>query len=531
MLLVLSMSMAIFSSCNNGGKPSSENGNSSSSSISSRSGDEEILTEITLPITEETVSFTEWRSWSSDWLSNYGETCGIGEVERLTNVHVDYICVPATAAQEKYGLMLAFGEYPDMIFYGSSTTYPGGLDAGVADGVLRDMTESVRKWMPNYRTLLENDEEIKRISITDEGKNVGIFMIRAYVDGHKQKVVVENEPAWCGMAIRQEWLDELNMEVPETIDELHEVLVAFRDNYGAWMHLFTDGTIGNDYILSAYGVTQDFYMIDGGDQVGFGPTTEEYKTYVTLMRDWYREGLIDPDFMSTNSTAILTDSSYYANDKRGVGMSYQGTVGKYLVINGYTQNEDAFLTAIKGSVLNKGDTTVTTYPSNVACSPTLVTTSVGNDRIEVLSKFLDWHYTYDYLVIQSFGVEGESYVVDENSEWYYVWTDAIKNPSTPGMTNTAEAYATWGEQTQDIMVPLEASFTSDESTEYTTLFVDIESYVAENAVKFIIGTLDIDRDWDTYLSDLEKMNVARCVELKQASVDRYYGKKWLLEEN
>ena len=95
----------------------------------------------------------------------------------------------------------------------------------------------------------------------------------------------------------------------------------------------------------------------------------------------------------------------------------------------------------------------------------------------------------------------------------------------------ADAYATWGEQTQDIMVPLEASFTSDESTEYTTLFVDIESYVAENTVKFIIGTLDIDRDWGTFISDLEKMNVARCVELKQASVDRYYGKKWLLEEN
>ena len=148
--------------------------------------------------------------------------------------------------------------------------------------------------MPNYRGILENDEDIKRIAITDEGRNVGIYMIRCYVDGHNQEVVIENEPAWCGMTVRKDWLDELNMDVPRTIDELYDVLVAFRDNYGAWMHLFKDGTIGNDYILSAYGVMQDFYLIDGGTEVGFGPTTEEYKTYVKLMRDWYAEGLIDP---------------------------------------------------------------------------------------------------------------------------------------------------------------------------------------------------------------------------------------------
>ncbi len=562
--MLLAGSMLVFSavSCGDDQGSSSQSSGSSTASGSTESNDaeEEIVTEITLPITEEKVTFTEWRSWSNNWLTNYGEVRGIQEVERLTNVRVEYTCVPGSAALEKFGLLLASGEYPSMIQASDSIVYPGGLDAGIADGVLRDMTEYVRKYMPNYRSILENDEGIKRIAITDEGKNVGIYMIRCYVDGHNQEVVIQNEPAWCGMAVRKDWLDELNMEVPRTIDELYDVLVAFKDNYGAWMHLYKDGTIGNDYILSAYGVMQDFYMIDGGDTVGFGPTTEEYKTYLKLMRDWYAEGLIDPDFTSTSSTYILTDDEYFANNKCGVGVALQGTSGNYYYYSGYTSEEDFWLEPIEGPVLNEGDTTVSTYPSYTATVPQLICTSVSDEDMPVLAKFLDWHYTYDYAVIASFGVEGESYEIDENSEWYYVWTDTVMKPEgmTPfdarplyglfdnvgymnwkaqfeineatGNTWSAYSYEVWGRQTDDIMIPLGASFTADEATEYNNLYVDIQTYVEESTVQFIMGTLDIDSQWDNYVSTLEGMNVARCQELRQASVDRYYNKVWLLDQ-
>ena len=78
------------------------------------------------------------------------------------------------------------------------------------------------------------------------------------------------------------------------------------------------------------------------------------------------------------------------------------------------------------------------------------------------------------------------------------------------------------------MLPPSASFTTEESNEYTNLFADIEAYVAETTVKFINGTEDIDANWDKFQSTLENMNYQRCVELKQASVDRYYGKVWKL---
>ena len=559
-LLALSMIAMAAVSCGDD-QGSSSQSSSSSTASGGTSGDveEEIVTEITLPISEEKMTFTEWRSWSNDYLTNYGEVLGAQKIEELTNIHIEYTCVPETAATEKYGLLLASGEYPDMSLFGN---YPGGMDAGVADGVLWDMTEAVRLYMPNYRTLLTEHEDVKQIAITDEGRNVGMYMIRCYVDGHNKEVIVETEPAWTGMTIRLDWLEELNMEIPRTIDQLYDVLVAFRDNYGAWMHLYRNGTIGSDYILSAYGVTQDFYLIDGTTEVGFGPMTEEYKTYLKLMRDWYAEGLIDPDFSSTNSTEILTDNEYFANDKCGVGISYQGTCGDVPYRNGYTDNPDIWLEPIEGPVLNEGDTTVTTFQSNVATGPTYVYTSVTAEELPVLAKWLDWHYTYDYAVIQGHGVEGSTYTIDEDSEWYFIYTDKIKNPETPGMTPQAargletmfnnvgymdwkggfelnaatgntyseHAYEVWGRQTDDIMIPTDASFTSDEANEYNNLFVDIETYVEENTVQFIMGTLDIDSNWDSFVSGLENLNIARCLEIRQASVDRFYNKTWLLEQ-
>ena len=138
-LLAMTMVAALAVSCGGDEGSSSGSGSSNDSSTASTVDDSvEPLTEITLPIVEETMSFSEWRAWSNDYLSNYGEILGIQEIEKLTNIHVDYTCVPSTAAKEKFGLLLASGEYPDMIEGdGGNVVYPGGLDAGISDGVLR----------------------------------------------------------------------------------------------------------------------------------------------------------------------------------------------------------------------------------------------------------------------------------------------------------------------------------------------------------------------------------------------------------
>jgi len=413
--------------------------------------------------------------------------------------------------------------------------------------------------MPNYFNLLKEREDVRQVVITDEGNNVGAYMIRATVDAQNQEVIVECEPCWAGLAIRRDWLEELNLQVPETIDELHDVLVAFRDSYGATMDLYSDGLLGYDSILSAYGVTSDFYM--EGDKVAFGPTTEAYKTYLALMRDWYNEGLINPDFITNIGWYLRADDALWANNKIGVGVTVHGFAGRYYnVTAGMTDDEDFYLEPMVSPVLNKGDKVKVMYQSLIAVQPLYVTTSVTDEEMPYLAQWIDYHYTYDYLVLNAYGVEGESYTIDEDSEWYYVFTDNIKYPETPGMSSgtalgfyattysegymdwksgwqnweltgndwSQKSYETWRNQTDEIMLPADIAFTAEEAAEYSLLFVDIESYVSEMSVKFILGTADLDAEWDNFVSTIEGMNVARCVELKQASVDRYNAKTWKL---
>ena len=117
-----------------------------------------------------------------------------------------------------------------------------------------------------------------------------------------------------------------------------------------------------------------------------------------------------------------------------------------------------------------------------------------------------------------------------NNVGYMNWKAQFEINEATGNTWSAYSYEVWGRQTDDIMIPSDASFTTDEANEYNNLYVDIETYVEENTVQFIMGNVDIDAGWDSYLSGLESLNVARCQELRQASVDRFYNKVWLLEQ-
>ena len=62
--------------------------------------------------------------------------------------------------------------------------------------------------------------------------------------------------------------------------------------------------------------------------------------------------------------------------------------------------------------------------------------------------------------------------------------------------------------------------TSDENTDYSNLYVEIESYVQENNVKFITGERSLD-EYDDYRSTLKDMGIDECIKLRQAALDRY----------
>ena len=85
------------------------------------------------------------------------------------------------------------------------------------------------------------------------------------------------------------------------------------------------------------------------------------------------------------------------------------------------------------------------------------------------------------------------------------------------------AYQTWSKYEPANWLPTRLTMTSEEGTEYASLYTDIETYVQESNVKFIMGQMSLD-DYDSYRETLKQMQIERCIELQQAALDRYYNR-------
>ncbi|WP_026528776.1 extracellular solute-binding protein [Butyrivibrio sp. VCD2006] len=520
-------------------------GKSAGSGATTAGGSDSTVTsdggEWTWPLAEK-KELNIWIVWSNDYVENPNDLKAIQKIEEETNVHVNWQVVDASSAQEQFGLMLASGEYPDII-RDVGTYYPGGTEKGVQDGVLADLTDVVDKYMPNYQALRKSNPSLEKDTMTDEGKIVGARTITSYFGD------VTGERVWAGMALRKDWLDDLGLDVPRTIDQWETVLTAFKENYPDCEAPLMIGTNGADlfsHFLSAYGCLADFYK--DGDKVKYAPLEPGYKEWLTLFHDWYEKGLIDPNFMS-NAADMISPADYIGTGKAGAGCEIWGLTDEVLKTQGYTTDEDFSLVATSSPVLKEGDT-----PQIGFATSELVKEEVGIAKttkdLELACRYLDYWYTKEAMMLDSLGIEGESYTVDDNGTYHL--SDKILDMVANGEVNTpAEAVYTyslgtsdfglynWGmfdpiyegnaavnaydefnKDKFDLLLPSCMTMTDEENSEFVALYTDIETLTHENTVKFITGEQSLD-DYDAFAEQLRTYNIDRCIELKQAALDRY----------
>ncbi|KYG33866.1 extracellular solute-binding protein [Alkalihalobacillus trypoxylicola] len=125
------------------------------------------------------------------------------------------------------------------------------------------------------------------------------------------------------LAIRQDWLDNLGLEVPDTIEDFYEVAYAFAhdDPNGTGMNdtigfssigLFDDVT-GTAWRGGAFGLARDWIDIDG-QLVPYQAQLNELEEYIGFMRKAYEEDVLDKDFM-------LHSDWRDANDRLSMGIA------------------------------------------------------------------------------------------------------------------------------------------------------------------------------------------------------------------
>lgn len=542
MLLVLAMVLSLGACGNNASNGSSA---SSQTSTTSDSGDSSTAEEgntaepgeFKLPIVDEPVTLTYFNAddtnaaiITNDWNDNEFYQ----EMERRTGVHLEFETVSSADYQTNFNLMIASGKLADLIYVGASY-YAEGVDAAIDDGYFLDLTDKVEEYMPNYNAIRTSDIQYELLSTTDSGRLGAVYELRQSKQG-----------PWLGLWIRQDWLDDLGLDTPVTFDDYHEVLTAFKEEKGATAPLILNfsGSDGEFGTMSGGLNVLNSWQLDETGKVNFGPYMDAWKEYVTIMHQWFEEGLIDPDFMATDErTADM------AKVVTGASGLFAALYTMPSVYEASSDDPDMNLVPVNPPVKNEGDEIHIRLRDSYTSGNTAI--SADCENWEVALRWLDYLYTEEGALLANYGVEGDTFEFDENGD--PVFTDKILNNENGWtMTQTVASYlcpsaaiANWSDWTRELAgvpekdqacydvwaeaddtwrLPSSVSLTQDESTERAALYADISTTVKEQTAQFISGALDIESNWDAYIASLESSGIERAIEITQAAYDRYLGR-------
>lgn len=470
--------------------------------------------------------------WKPLWWTSVVTSDSVNEVwktlEQKFNVHFEFIQPSVGSEQEQFNLLMAGGELPDIIMTDWSGTdlYTGGLDKYVEEGVIIDLKEHA-EWMPNYLHCIEtyvSAEEQKEFS-TDSGYMTQFYAISPY-----------EEYSCNGLLLREDWLKELGLEQPTTLDQLENILTQFKEKKGAEAPLMFPETgvdLLSGFLVSAYGIGPAFYH--DGDVVKYGPAEAAFKDYLLKMADWYKKGLIDQDFVSRDQEGyrrMLTTS------KTGAVIDSPDNVYTYM-------KDIAIMAGGTYPVLKEGERVHYRYKMYQCRPPYCAAVSADCKNVEAAMTVLDYGYTEDGWMLCNYGIEGLTYNMVDGVA---VFTDVIlNNPEYPSLLDSFARYkwhigpflrfehesdaaitqenmgtrrALTENADADQVMPL-VTLTADEGSEYASIMNQVKTYQDSAVVNFITGKKDIETEFDAYLADLHRLNIDRAIEIQQAALDRY----------
>ncbi len=512
-----------------------------------------------LPITEEPVTLSYFFGFEGSTL-NYiqGGTMNDHQVwnwlEENTGVTMELNVVDKTQETDQFNLMIASGDYADIFPAGD---YANGLEAAYEEEIVTDLTDYLEEYMPNYHQIIHSDQNILK-DVQDGGMFLGIYALKDQIAN----------PSGQGAFVRMDWLEDLNMEVPQTYDQLTEVLRAFKTEKGAVepMSLYNTINMQNGQLIGGFGSIAElstngmggsalsgFYQIDG--EVIFGATAEGTRKYLSWLNDLYQEDLINFENMQNREMNPFSDLNAGLAASGGTGYIFnnQPFGGIY---SDQSTDENCNWWPVQ-DVAEEAGATIPFFEEVSFIDMTSLAISSQCENVEVALQFLDYGYSYEGSLLYNFGFQkgsGEGTV-----ETWDFGTDGEPLMDGDALLTVAEAtniasgvistkdlagivfdkrlsfefgerelscFDAWATNKNTYCILGSATtLNPEESTTASSIYSDILTYVATASLQFINGDLDIKDDtvWNRYVSDIEGMNISELTNIVQGAYDRANG--------
>jgi putative aldouronate transport system substrate-binding protein len=429
--------------------------------------------------------------------------------------------------------MLSSGDLADLICNsdGAATEKLG------RDGGLIPLNDLIKEYAPHIQKLIDTDLDYSSFAYSRDGN---IYQVP------KTQHFKTAEYSW----IRKDWLDKLNLEIPTTVDELHDVLFAFRNNDPNGngkkdeIPLFDrEGWKMPDKVLYFWDSSLEFFPIDG--RMTYEPMEPNFKTAVKNMKKWYEEGLIDPEIFTrgAKSRDILLGSNVGGftkdwNSTAGYNVSLQEAIPGF-------ELEAIPPVANQFGEIKERSTRTSAFGWGIS--------SQCKDPVTVM-KYMDYIFTDEGRRLTNFGIEGETYTLDASGN--PVYTEAVMtSPLTPlgylrsygvgfriGMDqdpnyeiafyaqaakDAANLYLSNYDNWYDPMEPsykdgkLKIKYNADDEEEYLAIMNSVQPYVNEKFQSWILGISDFDKDYPKFIDEIKARGIDRAIEINQEAYDYY----------
>lgn len=422
-------------------------------------------------------------------------------VEEQNDVELEIIQASTKELENKLTLMLASGDYPDIINW-----YNDSMEAKlVSAGLLLPLNEYWDQF-PEIRNARNDD--IWNIMKSADGN---IYSIGWNMEGQGSN----------GLAYRKDWLDKFGLEIPRTLDEYYEVArqIAYNDPDGngandtyamGGYQDVTGKTVGSgnwwDHIWGAFGALPNHWIEKNGKIIN-GSVVPEMVDALKFLNRMYSDGLIDPEFVTDNSKRWKTKV------KAGV---FGAGVTKLQIFDRNNQNnyyipfkeKNPDGQFVYGPMLQGGSDNPLGVRKVSAKGWLRTGIWKSSPNVDAALRVLNWVCSKENNRFLNYGVEGEHYSLDEVGMVEKLVNNQEANEL--GLTQFYMAYSNLLEHTSSEYREAGAYFNSTAAPdvmdgiyvdEMTTTYEKLKDLTNQAFIAMIVGNQPIETGFQEFVSE------------------------------
>ena len=431
-------------------------------------------------------------------------------------------------------------------------------------GTFIDLTPYITpETMPNLSAILEKHPEI-RAAITMDGKIYGLpagEQMTTLGIGREKSYSIFCVPEFS--MINKAWLDDLGLAMPTTLDELHDVLVAFKENdmsakyygneAGSTIPMstgFDQWCWGQNIFYAGFGFT-NFYMdnpltqdltVNKEGKVNFISDDDNYRAAITYFHDWYADGLMDLEMFSQDTNQLIAKCS-----GGRVGVTTWWEIPE---ITGQYAKDYVYLPVLKGP---DGTCNVTLRTGGQVNAGQLSITRECKDPARLLTFYDQWYQGENVMQLQYGPIDVFFTGKTENGLWKSITDDEARekfNKSAGELKSSSEVagpklilaeyynevfemepraqerladlYDFWMTfVSDDTRYPLDVVLTQSELDDIDYYKPDLEKAQSEYEANWIKNGGPTDAEWEEYKAFLERCGLSTLEQIYQDAYDRY----------